>query len=292
MSMKKLSTIALVALLWLSTVSLAFSQEATTPETKKPGVDFYLNITSSYFFRGTHVFAPATREWTGDVDENGDAVYDKDVAFPFAPALQPGVTFATPIDGLSFDIWTSWALTARDAAEVKSKGDTADNLKSLDEVDFLVSYEFENKIGSFNIFYLTYITPNASAISVDNGEISTLGQYTELGFSYTAPLPLSPTLYVANDINYGLTYMALSLSHELALGKDMALTPGITYGVFKTSGDGVDYGDDAYLQIDLPFSMSMGDMSYNLGASMVYFLNSDADPSTQFFITAGVTYSL
>ncbi len=240
---------------------VALSGVAQAADAKKPGVTFYGTFASSYFFRGNNMFSAATKDDAG-----------KDEAFPVAPVFQPGFTVATPLEGFVFDVWSSFSLTERD-------GDY--NLKSLDEVDLTAKYSFENKIGSFSVFMITYMLPNTTG-----------AQYTEMGFSYTAPVILSPTLLVANDVHYGLSYMAFSLSHALKFGKDMAITPALLYGVARTHGSPMEWSDNAYIQFDLPFSMSMGSMSYNIRASLIYKLNSDADPSTQFYLTAGVSYAL
>ncbi len=274
---KMMKKIMAMTLLWsVIQVGAVFAQETTPAKTEeKPGMDVYVNFASSYFFRGAHVHSAATKEYDKTKGE-----YKDDVAFPIAPAIQPGFTFYTPLKGLSFDVWSSFALTNRPSAEVKEDGDTADGLRSVDEVDFLVSYEFDNKVGTWNIFFLTYMLPN-----------STETQYTELGFSYTAPVILSPTLYVANDVHYASTYLSLAVSHDVELAKGMTLTPGLTYAFSRTHGKAM-YPEKGYMQFDLGFSMDVAGASISLSPGFIYQLDSDAKPSSQAFVNLGVSYSL
>ena len=270
---KKILTMALL---------IASVQTGAVFAEEKPGMDVYMNVASSYFFRGAHVYSAATKEYDAT-----KSTYKDDVAFPLAPSLQSGFTFYAPLKGLSFDVWSAFALTNRKAATVTNSGDTADHLSSVDEVDFTVAYEFDNKVGTWKIFLISYLLPNDSST-----------QFTEFGFSYTAPLPLSPTLYFANNVSgpgtgsaVPATYMSLNISHELKFAKTMSLTPGLTYGYTRAHGSTMELGK-GYLQFDLGFSVAVGAASISLSPAVIYQLDSDAKPSTQAYVSLGVSYSL
>lgn len=275
--MKKLKLTALImamfalfsANLWSQEVEEAEVVEETVPTEAKeksselPGLDIYTGVTSSYFFRGANLHSPAT------VDDEGN-----DEAFPVAPALQSGITIYAPIEGLYFDIWTSFALTDRET-------DAA--LYQVDEIDYTVGYDFENKAGAFGIKFINYALPNVSG-----------PEYTDLLLSYTAPVLLSPTFVIANDLVHGATYLEFGISHELALSEELSFAPGVLYGYTFESGSPY-YGSGGYVQLNLPLSFAATeDLGIDFTVFSIYNLDKQADtlPAVYAGVSLAATYSI
>ena len=102
------------------------------------GVGINVNFVSTYVFRGDDLFT----DWRVEDDR----------LLNFPMAIQPDLTFYTPIEGLYFNIWASVAFASRDDS---AEGEE-DGLARADEIDYSIMYETERGIGSFTFGVLAY----------------------------------------------------------------------------------------------------------------------------------------
>ena len=110
--MKTQSLFAAVTVLMLSVPVLAepAAGNAPTPALPDGGVDVTLTYATNYVWRGADIYANYYKqksEMYGTVNTPG--------------AFQPSLTFKTPIDGLSFNIWGSFALSGRHDQDTDSR---------------------------------------------------------------------------------------------------------------------------------------------------------------------------
>ncbi|MDH5656527.1 MAG: hypothetical protein OEZ34_11495 [Spirochaetia bacterium] len=108
---KNLSRIVLLILILGFSVSTVFAQEPAPandpanpePKTSLASVDVDVVFVTDYVFRGVSLhdnyFVQEGKSYEG---------------YKFAPAFQPSVTVSSPVDGLSFNLWGSFAMTHRD----------------------------------------------------------------------------------------------------------------------------------------------------------------------------------
>lgn len=245
------------------TAEVTEETEAAEETAELPGLDIYTGVTSSYFFRGAHLHNAAT------VDKKG-----VDTEFPVAPALQSGITVYAPLEGLYFDIWTSFAMTDRE---------TDKKLQNADEIDYTVGYDFENKAGSFGIKFINYALPNVAG-----------AEYTDLMMTYTAPILLAPSLAIANDLVHGATYLEFGISHEIAFSEELSFAPGLLYGYTFTSGSPY-YGNGGYVQLNLPLSYAAtDDLGIDFTVFGIYNLDKAGDTLPDVFagVSLAATYSI
>jgi len=154
-----------------------------------PLLDYGADLVTDYVSRGQDFFV------------TDFARHDKaHSAFNFSPALQPWFTLYGP-SGLSFGVWSSWALKDR-------KPDAATSfagLQKADEIDYTLAWDWHNKLGAFSAGAAAYtFGPSDSASN-------------EVFIKWSPPvLPaLSPTLthYVVPDAvpGGGATYTTVAI---------------------------------------------------------------------------------
>ena len=208
-----------------------------------PGVEASLDFSSTYMWRGYDALV-------GKQDAAGDARE----FFNFAPAVMPSFTINSPLEGLSFNIWGSYAMMSR--------ADADGGLRGADEIDFTASYEFDTTIGSFGVAYILYAYPSSPAGLVES--------YGEVVGSYTIPVVLSPTFGIAAaDGSGGSTeYLTFGISHAIEFG-NISLEPSVTFGWwYYNAATSSNWG---HVDVALPFSISVGDnLSFHITPLMVY----------------------
>lgn len=164
------------------------------PATAAPGdplLDYGVDLVSNYVWRGVDLFGS-----TGNGGLNAQNEED-DSAFTVAPAVQPSLTLYAP-GGFSFGLWGSWATTDRDSDE-----DTGfEGLDEYDELDYIFSYDWSNKLGSFTVGIANY------AIVPDRGAVSDVFIVWGMPFLET----LSPTLTHNSDTDSAAAYTTLGIS--------------------------------------------------------------------------------
>lgn len=164
-----------------------------------PPMSYGVDVVTNYVFRGVDLF-------TAVPDKDGK----KHAAFQFTPAAQPSVTFNGP-GGMSLGLWGSFALTNR--------SETDANLQSLDEIDYTLSWGWDNSLGAFSAGLVTYTTVAYNSQSAIN----------ELFFSispkFLESLGGTLTHYVGTDATGGgYTYT------QIGIGGGEDLTWGLSAG--------------------------------------------------------------
>ena len=141
--------------------NLNFSPQGKTVEEDSTVLELELAIVSNYVFRGYDIH---------------EAIYnraDQDPSpFNNAWSIQPSVTYYTPLPGLYFNLWMSYALHDRSFL-----GDPL--LSANDEIDYTIAYEGENKIGTVGFGFLIYTYVGLDGASAD----------PEIFFSWSPPGP-------------------------------------------------------------------------------------------------------
>jgi len=238
---KKLKKIAMVITLFSGFT--VFAQEGS--EVSKPSVDISLAISTNYIWRGYDLYVA---KFDAKSKEHG--------ALNIGPSFQPSLTFYTPVEGLSFNMWMAYALSARD--------DKDGALRALDEVDYTVSYEFENKVGSWSSAYVIYTYPTTVAGSLVNN-------YSELVFGYGAALPLSPSLSTAVTTDNGggsTAYYSAGISHAIESGA-LSIEPSLSLNYWYYNDDGAQ--NWAHADVSLPIGFGINDsLSVGLTATGSY----------------------
>jgi hypothetical protein len=188
-----------------------------------PLLDYGVDLASNYVFRGIEVFAV----------QNPDMK-----SFKVLPAVQPYATFHGPA-GLSFGLWGSYATSNRKEA-------TLGELRTLDEMDYTLAWDWSNKLGAFSTGLVAYTLTSSAA---------TAGTFNEVYFKWSPKImeSLSPTIahYVTvNDTDtlfQAPTYTSLSvgggetLSWSASLGaqthglQDLTIGIGYDMGPVKVS---------------------------------------------------------
>ncbi|MDH5718365.1 MAG: hypothetical protein OEZ22_12120 [Spirochaetia bacterium] len=248
---KRIFTI-ITAVAFLSVSQAVFSQDAPAPKAEAkpaqeegPSVDIALDVATTYMWRGIDVYAGKF-----EADEKDDG------AFNMAPSLMPSLTYSSPIEGLSFNIWMAYNATERD--------DEKGALRYADEVDFTAGYEFDNKAGSWSAAYIMYAYPTGGST------------YSELVFGYTAPVMLSPSVSVAaaDALGGSTLYYSFGIGHGIESGA-ISIEPSVSYNLWYLTNeeDRADFADGlkSHLDISIPVSYSISDkMSAGLSALISY----------------------
>ena len=116
-------------------------------------LNYNVDLVSDYVYRGSDVHRSV---YIGREEE--------ETPFNVAPAVQPSVTFYST-SGIWVNFWASFALTDRDekSSPNPATGDTFGGLKTLDELDTSIGYDWENRLGSFSarIVNIAAIHPDA-----------------------------------------------------------------------------------------------------------------------------------
>lgn len=97
---------------WSGGVLLCASMPLMAEETKLPNasVDVNATVVSNYVFRGNDMFQNRFVQKRKEIDGKN-----------IAPAFQPSITFKTPVDGLTFNVWGSFALSGREDKDVDQR---------------------------------------------------------------------------------------------------------------------------------------------------------------------------
>ncbi len=250
----------------------SFAQEKAATESEPVGITVYTDAVSGYFFRGFHAGNGASAE----INKDGKAV---DSAFPIAPAIQPGVTVSTPIEGLWIDVWSSFVTTGRKVTDAPKEGDVNGGTATADEVDLTIGYDFSNAAGDFGFKVYQYAYPNNPPYGSD----------VEIAMSYTAPVLLSPKFVVSNSPTLGLFY-SFGISHEFAFSESFAFAPAFMF-FDNNVGAKSAVPEQSYLELDIPFTITAGSMSYRIYGKGFYNLTEDADPALQAMVGIGASLS-
>lgn len=154
----------------------------------KPGdplLNYGVDVVSNYSFRGIDVH----QELFHKPDEKVEP-------FKFLPAVQPSFTLVGP-GGLAVGVWSSAALTDRGEDEKTGyKG-----LSQADEIDYTLTWAWENKLGSFSSGLVNYSNVPAKAA------------LSEVFLTWGMPFAkaLAPKLSHYSDINSASHYTALAI---------------------------------------------------------------------------------
>ncbi|MES0491150.1 MAG: hypothetical protein ABUK01_14215 [Leptospirales bacterium] len=222
-----------------------------------PGVEAGIDFSSTYIWRGSDALV-VKQDAAGDARE----------FFNFAPVVMPSFTVNTPIEGLSFNIWASYALMAR------ANADGA--LRAADEIDFSGTYEFDTTMGGFGFTYVLYAFPTTMGSYYSYGEV--------IG-TYTIPVLLNPTFSIAASDGSGgsYEYLTAGISHAIEFGS-MSLEPSLTFGWwYYNTATNANWG---HIDVALPFSISVGDnLSFHITPLLVYRIFADGD--TQYLDPTG-----
>ena len=119
-------------------LALAAPRPAQAAET--PLLSYGVDVVSDYVSRGEDLFV-STFDKAGKPHESVN----------IAPAVQPSVTLHGPA-GFSLGLWGSWALLNREAQPAKNFA----GLKTLDEVDYTLSWGWDNRLGGFSAGWALY----------------------------------------------------------------------------------------------------------------------------------------
>ena len=195
-------------------------------------VELELALVSNYVWRGENLF-----------DENlSNREKETALGKASAPAFQPSITFY-PGENLYFNIWSSFAITARSDKDLDESGvigeDERNSLRRLDEIDYAMGYEKESRIGIVGFGIVTYSYPYHR-----NKEIST----TEIFFNYSPGDLLSNVPYTADalsnlylNIYSGLRefndYYQIGYSQDFSIIRDIELSFDIAAG-YQITSDG------------------------------------------------------
>ena len=166
------------------------------PALPNGGVDVSLQLSSNYVFRGADMYQ---NKFVQDRQSYGK--WNK------APSFQPSITFKTPVDGLTFNIWGAFALTNRNDKDVdqriqNGKGGVTSNDTILanpliDSIDYNSSATPPNTVGTspaqylrnyFNTATTFYPTGNYAGASTVNvpgfyKDANGLGRVDELDYT-------------------------------------------------------------------------------------------------------------
>ncbi len=197
-------------------------------------VDLNFNVVSGYVFRGDDL--------TGVPFAAQEEMLPESASIS-TPTFQPDITFNTPLTGLYFNIWLSWALTGRDDVDLDKDGEAEENgLKRFDEVDYTIGYESESRVGTVGFGIVSYIY---------SGTANKDATLNEIFFTYSPPGPvwLSNLGFAAySTMNGGAgdetDYYQLAYGFDIELTYDLSLylEANAAYQV-EQSKDGLhDYG--------------------------------------------------
>ena len=190
--------------------------------------------------------------WRGiDIYEGAFAANNEDPSsFQVTPALQPSLTFIGP-GRFSLNLWGSFALTDRD----EEKAD----LGALDEIDYTLSYAWENKLGSFDTGFIVYTLPNpragdnveevyfswglpfAEAIGPSISHYAATGgasQYTALGFGGGEAVTWSANIGAAKNGVQDVTVSVGASFGDFAVAASVANRPKLELHDFDGTEDG------------------------------------------------------
>ena len=182
--MKPVFTLPRIAPIWVALMLCV----GAGPALAEPAtlLDYGVGVVSNYVFRGVDVF-------TGVQDKEGE----KHSSFNVAPAVQPSLTLYGP-GGLSFGLWSSFALTNRSPEE--SKGFAG--LKEFDELDYTLAWDWKNRLGSFKVGIADYaIVPARGALN----EVF-------ITWAPTFLEGLSPLISHYSDTNSAVSYTSFGVS--------------------------------------------------------------------------------
>lgn len=156
--MKRIKSILMIAAVFTA-IPLFAEEEAA--QSDLPGVDVGLDVVSNYVWRGYDVHQSY-------FDQQGKSYTGTNVA----PALQPSITLNTPLDGLSVNLWGSFAVVGREDADADGR--------------FQMAPDGANILTASNAIDATTLTvdPNASTlienyITANAGLGSAPGYYAE-----------------------------------------------------------------------------------------------------------------
>lgn len=206
------------------------------------GIDFTFTVVSGYVFRGDDLTGVPAAAQAEEAPES---------AAVGSPSFQPDITFNTPLEGLYFNIWLSWALTDRDDVDLdenqaideeNANGHSEENgLKRLDEVDYAIGYESESHIGTVGFGLVSYIY---------SGTANKDATLSEVFFTYSPPGEWLSNFFIGaySTINAGAgdetDYYQIGYGIDFDVTEDLSLY-GEVNGAYQVeqSKDGLhDYG--------------------------------------------------
>jgi len=160
-------------------------------------LDYNVDLASTYVYRGDDVFANAHTD-------------KAQKAFSVYPALQPTLVLRGQ-GGFSATLWGSFALT--DRKENKETGFAG--LSQTDELDYLLAYDWKNRLGGFKAGLNYYSYPGAA-----------IAGSREVVLAWSMPFleSIAPTLTRYEDINTPFTYTTLGF------GGGESFTWGLLFG--------------------------------------------------------------
>jgi hypothetical protein len=218
-----------------------------------PIMTYGVDIVTDYVSRGVDQF------------KGGFAFHEKDDgAVNVTPALQPYFTLFGG-NGLSFGIWTSFAITDRSPDRDKGFG----GFSKIDELDYTLAYDWSNKLGAFTAgiiaynyiyddktgtatspeYFLKWVMPYAKSVNPYLAYYFGAGQgseYAELGFGGGEKLPWS---LVLGQVAGGLKHVTGKISYPMgdyAVSFSAAYRPNATlvgYSIKDSDGKPI-LGDD------------------------------------------------
>ncbi len=230
---------------------------AADPEPPKATITVDSQVVSNYVFRGADMFANRAAQ-------NGE----KYGANTGEWAFQPSITYNTPIDGLAFNAWFSYAMGGRSdvdtdqvlqtsaggsdigtgvalgtalsnavpagtaQANISAPGfyKEANGLRRLDEVDLTIGYDKVTSIGRLIFGYVAYTLANPNRGS--GGIIAAepyYGNEMYVGYGLKAFPDLTVTVY--DDTRVGNTYTKIAYSSSVKMMSDaIELKYGISAG--------------------------------------------------------------
>lgn len=192
-------------------VSVVNAQELEEVGDDSPGVyfEFSVGFSTSYLWRGIDYLAGS---------ENS--------VFTFRPTINPSITFATDI-GVYLNLWASVALSERSNSDFAT-GD-------LDEIDVTLGYAAGGKYGEIDagIAYYGYLI--GYGVSDDGAFLNGgIGPDLELYLSYTAPVLLSPKVFVAVDEETTF-YNSYSIAYDFSFFDIVTFSPSALVGIWFPS---------------------------------------------------------
>ncbi|MBI4082935.1 MAG: hypothetical protein HY423_10030 [Candidatus Lambdaproteobacteria bacterium] len=212
----------------------------------KPGdplLTYGVDLVSDYVSRGT-----STHQETFPKDGT------KVETFAVLPAAQPSVTL-TGAGGFSLGLWSSVALVERGADDrINGKG-----LSQADEVDFTLSWAWDNKLGSFSAGIVNYANVPATT------------SWNEVFVVWSPPFAraLSPKLSHYSDIVTALTYTSLTVGGGEKLTWSANLGYGQAAALSDSSGLEVRRGVAGIQDLTVKVGYGLSDaLSVSLGAAL------------------------
>ena len=261
----------------LMSLCLALAIPLGAQDRDDSSVELELAVVSNYVWRGDNIFQEKAAQdgKPASTDSSG------------APAFQPSITFYPGAEGWYFNIWASYAISARKDKDTNKDGvielvdaDGKDpcgddyagattcetnGLRHADEIDYTLGYEKESRIGTVGFGLLNYSYSNH--LHRDHSD-------TEIFFAYSPQGEVLSGLYL--NLYSGLRstndYYQLGYGYELEMSGDTSLSFDIAagYAIQKNKEGLKDYtgsvGLSTYgIDISLNFAMRVRSEFYDDG---------------------------